>query len=279
MNQQAASVSKACKTGILNDVAIRNLCSAPDLETIKSEMDEVYEESYPRLFPKGARLGPQDILAENEYFSTRVRRVKEIAEKYVEDWRPMIAPFEPGQVRKLPDQLKNPNMVRFGQRVISYGTTSFGYDVTLDEAGFKIFSGMNVSEIDPMEFDEECLVDATVRTCPKSGLKYILLPPHSYGLGVTREYFHMPRDVVALCIGKSTYARAGVLINATPIEPGFAGNVVIEVANLTPIPARIYLNTGIAQFLFFRGEEECETSYADRGGKYMGQRGIQLPLI
>jgi len=250
-------IARACQHGILNDVAIRELCTMPT--------------------------------------------------KLTNEWRPMIAPFEPSLIRTVgiaEEEVKrifdeenrqfaiDPNHVsreaiklRSGapgyqqHKVISYGTTSYGYDVTLDEVGFKIFSGLNVTEIDPMDFDEACLVDAVVRVNPKNGLKYILLPPHSYGLGVTREYFFMPRDTVSLCIGKSTYARAGVLINATPIEPGFEGNVVIEVANLTPIPARVYLNSGIAQFLFFRGEEECEVSYADRGGKYQGQRGVQLPLI
>lgn len=296
MTPQVATMVQACKMGILNDVAIRELCTKPSVDSFYKKARESYL----------AKFGLAEHFTDAESQET-TQAVSDIVEEMTSKWHPMISPFEPTQVRTIgytEEQIKeifsdeakkqerNPNfasreafMLRSGapgyrsQRVISYGTTSFGYDVTLDEVGFKIFSGLNVTEIDPMEFDDNCLVNAVVRINPKNGLRYILLPPHSYGLGVTREYFFMPRDTVALCIGKSTYARAGVLINATPIEPGFEGNVVIEVANLTPLPARIYLNTGIAQFLFFRGEEECEVSYADRGGKYQGQTGVQLPLI
>lgn len=273
MNQQP---SNACKNGILNDVAIRALCTEPTF-------DQLYLKAKTSYLNK---IGVYDV-RDTALSESSENIVLDEVRRLSESWKPMIAPFEPKQVRYVDARAFEQSKIRdhlavvqeAQHRVISYGTTSYGYDVTLAEEGFKIFSGLNVTEIDPMDFDDKCLIDAQVKINPKNGLRYILLPPHSYGLGVTREYFHMPRDVVALCIGKSTYARAGVLINATPIEPGFVGNVVIEVGNLTPIPARVYLNTGIAQFLFFRGEEECETSYADRDGKYMRQTGVQLPLI
>lgn len=186
--------------------------------------------------------------------------------------KPMIENFIDEQVREV-------QTFKGMTRSISFGTTSYGYDVRLDESEFKIFSGLNSTEIDPMRFDDSCLVEAHQRTCDRTGLKYILLPPHSYGLGVTTERFNMPRDTLALCIGKSTYARAGLLINATPVEPGFEGNVVIEVANLTPLPARVYLGVGIAQFVFFEGDEPCQVSYADRGGKYQNQTGVTLAKV
>lgn len=179
----------------------------------------------------------------------------------------MIEPYHESCIRKKDD----------GVKVISYGVSSFGYDVTLaDEA--KIFINQNAVEIDPKNLDEQTLVDASLRNCEITGSRYFILPPNSYMLGYTKEYLVIPDDVMVVCVGKSTYARAGAIINVTPIEPGFEGNVVIEIANATTLPMRIYADEGIAQFLFFKGEP-CNVSYADRKGKYQSQRGLTLPRV
>lgn len=204
-----------------------------------------------------------------------------ISDYEVENFKPMIEPFLPMQVREAETDVLVGHMVddSTGQgdpvyaktKIISKGLTSFGYDVSLDK-DFKIFTNINSKVIDPLNFSEETLHHITAND-------HVLLPPNSYLLGHTPEYFRMPRNVLALCVGKSTYARCGVIINVTPIEPGFEGQVVIEIVNGTNLPVKIYVNQGIAQFIFFEGEE-CETSYSDRnkgeGGKYQGQRGVTL---
>lgn len=181
----------------------------------------------------------------------------------------MITPFVTESVR-----------VVEGRKIISLGVSSYGYDVSLGE-DVKIFTNQNASIIDPKKLDEGTLIDATIKI-DEDGSKYVILPPNSYLLGVTNEYFKIPRDIMVICLGKSTYARAGNLCNTTPIEPGFEGNVVIELSNGTTLPMKVYLNEGIAQFLFFRGNP-CIISYADRdggkGGKYMKQTGVTLPRV
>lgn len=162
-------------------------------------------------------------------------------------------------------------------KVLSHGLSSYGYDVRLS-SNVKIFHNLKGGVIDPKRFDADAvLLDLDVNT-DEDGSEYVILPPNSYLLGVTPEYFNIPRNVQVVCLGKSTYARAGVLINCTPIEAGFKGHVVIEAANGTPCPVRVYVNEGIAQFLFFGGNE-CKTSYADRNGKYQNQTGVQLPKV
>lgn len=179
---------------------------------------------------------------------------------YQGDWEPMIAPFEPGNIREVDNR-----------RVVSYGTSSYGYDVRLDNK-FKIFTNINSGIIDPLEFDEEkCLVD-------HEG-DYVIIPPNSYVLGNTIEVFNIPRNVMIIALGKSTYARAGAIVNVTPIEPGFKGQVVIEISNSTPLPMKIHAYHGIAQFVFFESDEACETSYADKNGKYQNQRGVVTPRM
>lgn len=185
----------------------------------------------------------------------------------VENFVPMIEPFNSGLIRRVG-----------GNAVISFGLTSYGYDVTLSDE-FRVFTNINSVVIDPKRLNEACLVQVGVQTDPDTGEKYILMPPNSYLLGRTREYFRIPRDVLVVCLGKSTYARSGAIVNVTPIEPGFEGNVVIEISNSTSLPARIYANEGISQFLFFRGDHPCEVSYGDRNGKYQGQTGITLPKV
>jgi dCTP deaminase len=178
------------------------------------------------------------------------------------EWEPMITPFEAKLVRQVEEK-----------KVISYGVSSYGYDVTLAEE-FKIFTNANGGIIDPKRFDEDLLlIDGTVRT-DEWGDRYVILPPNSYLLGRTNEYFIIPRDVMVVCLGKSTYARTGAIVNVTPIEADFRGNVVIEISNSTTLPMKIYANEGISQFLFFKGNAPCRVSYADRGGKYQNQTGI-----
>jgi len=174
----------------------------------------------------------------------------------------MIEPFESSLVREVE-----------GRRIISAGSSSYGYDMRLADDGFRVFSPIHGREIDPKNFDEECLVEPPLRTT-EDGSKYYLLSPHSYGLGVTVETFRMPRNVSALAIGKSTYARSGLFLNTTPLEAGWHGRLVVELANLADLPLRVYVGEGIGQILFFESDEDCEVSYKDRGGKYQNQQGL-----
>ena len=172
----------------------------------------------------------------------------------------MIEPFEPNQVKTDSDQNK----------IISYGLSSFGYDARLSDE-FKIFTNINSSMVDPKNFDQYSFVERKSDVC--------IIPPNSFALGHTIEYFKIPRNILTLCVGKSTYARCGIIVNVTPIEPEWEGYVTLEFSNTTPLPAKIYANEGICQFLFFQGDEVCETSYADRNGKYMKQTGVTLPKL
>lgn len=166
-----------------------------------------------------------------------------------------------------------------GEKVISYGLSSYGYDVRLSDTQVKVFTSANGAVIDPMRLDDEaCLVDAAIHGKDEDH-PYFILPPNSYALGYTIEYFHIPRNVSVICLGKSTYARAGAIVNVTPIEAGFEGNVVIEISNGSTLPIKIYLGAGIAQFQFLRGDQECKVSYADGNRKYQGQTGITLPRV
>ena len=169
----------------------------------------------------------------------------------------MIEPFEAGQIKE------NEN-----GRIVSYGTSSYGYDIRCSEE-FKIFTNINSAIVDPKNFDENSFVDFNGDVC--------IIPPNSFALARTVEYFRIPRKVLTVCLGKSTYARCGIIVNVTPFEPEWEGYVTLEFSNTTPLPAKIYANEGVAQVLFFESDEECEVSYKDRGGKYQGQRGVTLP--
>jgi dCTP deaminase len=169
----------------------------------------------------------------------------------------MIEPFEPGQVRSAN-----------GSRIVSYGTSSYGYDVRCADE-FKIFTNINSTIVDPKDFDSGNFVDLKAPIC--------IIPPNSFALARTVEFFRIPRNVLTICLGKSTYARCGIIVNVTPLEPEWEGHVTLEFSNTTPLPARIYANEGVAQMLFLESDEVCETSYKDRGGKYQGQRGVTLP--
>ena len=171
----------------------------------------------------------------------------------------MIEPFEPGQVRQ-----------RDGQKIVSYGTSSYGYDIRCARE-FKIFTNINSTIVDPTAFDPNSFVDFEGDVC--------IIPPNSFALARTVEYFRIPRSVLTICLGKSTYARCGIIVNVTPFEPEWEGYVTLEFSNTTPLPAKIYANEGVAQVIFFESDEVCETSYKDRGGKYQGQQGVTLPRI
>jgi dCTP deaminase len=160
-----------------------------------------------------------------------------------------------------------------GRRIISAGASSYGYDMRLADDGFRVFSPIHGREIDPKRFDDESLIEPPLRTT-EDGSKYYLLPPHSYALGVSVETFRMPRNVTAICMAKSTYARAGLMLNTTPLEAGWRGRLVIELGNLANLPLRVYVNEGIGQVIFFESDEDCDISYEDRGGKYQGQTGL-----
>jgi dCTP deaminase len=167
----------------------------------------------------------------------------------------MIEPFEDGQV---------------SAGVVSFGLSSYGYDIRVADE-FKVFTNINSTVIDPKNFDPRSFVDLKADVC--------IVPPNSFALGRTIEYFRIPRDVLTICLGKSTYARCGIIVNVTPFEPEWEGFVTLEISNTTPLPARIYANEGIAQVLFFQSDEPCETSYADKKGKYLRQTGVTLPKI
>ena len=169
----------------------------------------------------------------------------------------MIEPFEAGQVRSVG-----------GEKIVSYGTSSYGYDIRCAPE-FKVFTNIYNTVVDPKDFDPRSFVDIRADTC--------IVPPNSFALARTVEYFRIPRNVLVICLGKSSYARCGLIVNVTPLEPEWEGHVTLEFSNTTPLPARIYANEGVAQFLFFESDEVCETSYKDRGGKYQGQKGVTLP--
>ena len=154
--------------------------------------------------------------------------------------------------------------------VISYGLSSYGYDARVGRE-FKIFTNVDSAVVDPKAFSPQSFVDRETDVC--------IVPPNSFALASTIEYFRVPRDVLVVCLGKSTYARCGIIVNVTPLEPEWEGHVTSEISNTTPLPARIYAGEGICQFLFFQGEQPCEVSYADRKGKYMRQRGVTLPRL
>lgn len=173
--------------------------------------------------------------------------------------------------KSLKDEMINPFCEKnVGKGVISYGLSSYGYDIRVSNE-FKIFTNIGASIVDPKSFDEKNVVDFIGDVC--------IVPPNSFALARTIEYFKIPNDVLAICLGKSTYARCGIIVNITPFEPGFCGHITIEISNTTPLPAKIYANEGIAQVLFFQGDEKCEISYADKNGKYQNQTGITLPRI
>ena len=169
----------------------------------------------------------------------------------------MIEPYVPHQISSVEEK-----------RIVSYGTSSYGYDVRCSTE-FKIFTNINAAVVDPKAFDDSSFIEFEGDVC--------IIPPNSFVLAGTIEYFRIPRNILTICVGKSTYARCGIIVNVTPFEPEWEGYVTLEFSNTTPLPAKIYANEGVAQVIFFESEEECEISYKDRKGKYQGQTGVTLP--
>jgi dCTP deaminase len=170
----------------------------------------------------------------------------------------MISPFEPNQVR-----------CGINGKTISYGTSSYGYDIRCSNE-FKVFTNINSAIVDPKNFAPDSFVDVVSDVC--------IIPPNSFTLARSVEYFRIPRNVLVICLGKSTYARCGIIVNVTPLEPEWEGHITLEFSNTTPLPAKIYAHEGVAQLLFLESDEECETSYRDRKGKYQGQKDVTLPI-
>lgn len=178
------------------------------------------------------------------------RWIREMALRYH-----MIEPFTEKQITK-------------GK--ISYGLSSYGYDLRVGHQ-FKIFTNVNTAVVDPKNFDPRSFIDYEGGVC--------VIPPNSFALAASMEYIHMPRDVLGVCVGKSTYARCGIITNVTPLEPGWEGCVTLEISNTTTLPAKVYAGEGLVQVLFFQSDEQCTVTYADRGGKYQGQRGVTMPKV
>jgi dCTP deaminase len=250
-------------------------------------VEDVYsKESYNNFISEPHKEAVVQKLIERDVIAYRSQIIScEFQRAFQSDkFKPMIEPFVPHQVKtRYGDMVARIAMgeVPVGsdfdgdpewneKRIISYGSSSFGYDVRLDRK-FKIFSNLKSALIDPLNMQDDCYVDHEGDFC--------IIPPNSYILGHTPETFNIPRNVSVICVGKSTYARAGAIVNVTPIEAGFQGQVVIEISNSTPLPLKVYAGMGISQFIFFESDEECEVSYADRKGKYQGQSGIQTALV
>jgi dCTP deaminase len=212
-----------------------------------------------RLTAHGSRLTAHDQSPEPQAVSALEKKTMPIkSDKWIRKMareHGMIEPFVDEQVRA---------------GVVSYGLSSYGYDIRVADE-FKIFTNINNTVIDPKNFDPRSFVDIRSELC--------IVPPNSFALARTIEYFRIPRDILTICLGKSTYARCGIIVNVTPFEPEWEGFVTLEISNTTPLPAKIYANEGIAQVLFLQSDEECERSYADKKGKYLKQTGVTLPKI
>ncbi len=241
---------------IQTDNWIRGQCEKPT-HVLRKATGSIEYASVP--FTKFQQFALEDSEAFKETNIQPFAEVTPITEEELSNWRPMISPFVPSNIKTRDDK-----------RIISYGLTSFGYDVRLANK-FKIFTNVNSSLIDPLNMPDDCYVDFEGESC--------IIPPHGYMLGHTEEYFVVPKDVIITCVGKSTLARVGLIVNVTPIEPGFEGQVVIEISNATNLPVRVYANQGVSQFLFDQSDEPCSVSYADKKGKYQGQTGIQLAKV
>lgn len=244
---------------ILNDIQIRQRCLVPSIAVEGPKFNNT------KLLPNNHLFAEYDNNLYNIQTGLKVdpslvEELKSRSLPYKEEYEisRMITPFIPEQVRYEGET-----------KVISYGTSSMGYDVRLGRK-FKIFTNVFNALIDPLDMPDNAYVDYEG--------DFVVIPPNSYVLGHTIEYFKIPRDITVVCLGKSTYARVGCGINVTPIEAGFEGNVVIEISNLTNLPMKVYSGQGISQFLFLQGEP-CSVSYADRGGKYQGQTGIQTAIV
>lgn len=255
---------------ILSDSTIHSLCTSPYRSyRTTSSVDIGVLEKAGGWFNRNTKFTPmQYCFDSSEDLTHSYNEVVDRNNELNNNGHPMISPFVDEQVR----------VNEAGSKIISYGLTSYGYDVRLKADEVKVFTNANGGLIDPMRPCASNYIDAEIHT-QEGGHKYFVLPPNSYALAATREYFRIPRNVLAICVGKSTYARSAVQINCTPIEPEFEGEVVIEIANSTTLPVKVYLETGIAQFLFFYGDRPSINSYADGNRKYQGQTGVTLSKV
>lgn len=269
---------------IQNDKWIKEQCTPPRFvvtELVSSAPFASGQDVYyvPRERTYLSHLSAEEIqaLIRRDTFNDKgIKSYRAVTQEDLLNWQPMIAPFEPNQVRtreqRYADVLRqvcdDPQDVQ-PEKIVSYGTSSFGYDIRCSDE-FKIFTNIHSTVVDPKNFDPKTFVDFKGEVC--------IIPPNSFALARTVERFKIPRNVMTICLGKSTYARCGIIVNVTPFEPGWEGYVTLEFSNTTPLPAKIYANEGCAQVLFFQGEQP-ETSYADRQGKYQGQTGVVPPRI
>lgn len=258
---------------ILSDRQIKELCIIPEFITEGDEFitssrwptEEEKSNFKPMISPYvSGQVRIKELETLEEFYTRMGDLIQALPEDHIDKGREVLRICWDGDI------LDNEEVKQNIEKVISYGQSSFGYDVRLADE-FKIFTNVNSIIIDPLDFDQACCVDHKGPFC--------IIPPNSYILGRTMETFDMPRDITAVCLGKSTYARVGAIVNVTPIEAGFVGTVVIEISNSTSLPLKVYAGMGIAQFLFFKGDDECKVSYADRDGKYQGQTGIQTALV
>jgi dCTP deaminase len=274
---------------ILSDRQIKALCVAPTHRLDVVKYSELTGNPPAIPLPHGSDFMERIRQAEAERQRLKDSCMVPLTDEERAAFRPMIEPFESGLIREVFNSVTKPmgsidgvlQMVTIPTnpyKIISRGLSSFGYDIALRE-DVRVFTNINSTVIDPKNFDASCLTEVAVKWDENGHGRYAILPPNSYMLGWSKEYFRIPRDVTGVFIGKSTYARVGCIINCTPAEAGWEGNLVIELGNLTNSPMRIYVDEGIAQALFFQGSEECETSYDDRGGKYQRQTGLTLAKV
>jgi dCTP deaminase len=261
---------------VLSDKEIRARCEVPETYFDQASYDALIIHQDATGWPLMA-MAADDLRKSIRHACTRL-----ITDEERKAFKPMIEPFAPRLVNQIADGITKPmgsnadgslNMVTVPtnvRKIISYGTSSYGYDVRCARE-FKIFTNINSTVIDPKAFDERNFVDFRGDVC--------IIPPNSFALARTVEYFRIPRDILTVCLGKSTYARCGIVVNVTPLEPEWEGHVTLEFSNTTPLPAKIYANEGVAQMLFFHANDPCETSYKDRGGKYQGQTGVVPPRV
>ena len=263
-------------SGIKSDEWIRQQCK--NNLWLEEKDDKTIKHITSRFF-NGRNVRPATVSEIIKYNETSVYKLKV----------PMIEPFEPEQVRTRTDEISSINPPRDGrylsdyqlvdgdptirrrtEKIISYGTSSYGYDIRCAPE-FKVFTNVNTTIVDPKNFNEKSFVDITGDYC--------IIPPNSFALARSIEYMRIPRDILVICLGKSTYARVGITVNVTPLEPEWEGHITLEFSNTTPLPVKIYANEGCAQLLFLQADEDdvCKTSYYDRAGKYQGQMGITLP--
>ncbi len=248
---------------ILSDKQIRARCIAPTHAVTRIS----------KLRGAWIEHAREDIIATEEDIARMLARteIHPAVTRYTAErqalFQPMIEPFESKQVREVPERVPQAQVM---EKIVSYGLSSYGYDVRCADE-FKIFTNVNSSIVDPKNFDDKAFVNVKARE--------IVIPPNSFALARTVEYFRIPRDMLVVCLGKSTYARCGIIVNVTPLEPEWEGHVTLEFSNTTPLPAKIYAGEGCAQFLFLKADEVCEQSYKDKGGKYQGQTGVVTPRM